>query len=59
VKYTKEHLEIAKRDGLPLVKIEIDYRFVENRKIRTRQGWGAATGDVAAKLSKILNEDMG
>jgi hypothetical protein len=58
MKYSKEHLEIAKRDKVPLVKVEIDYRFVEGHKIRTRQGWGAATGDVAEKLSKILREDM-
>jgi hypothetical protein len=58
MKYSPDQIEKAKTEGLPLVKIEIDYRYVADRKSKKRQCWGAATHEVAATLGEIITEHM-
>ena len=42
MKWTKQHLEKAKREGLPLFKIEVDFRYAKEEGGGTRalQNWG-------------------
>ena len=58
MKYSPDQIEKAKAEGLPLVKIEIDYRYVVGRKSKKSQIWGAATHEVATTLREIITKHM-
>ena len=59
MKWTKEHLERAREKGLPLFKIEIDFRYAKELGggIRSLQKWGTCTNEVAAQLRKLMLGD--
>jgi hypothetical protein len=58
LKWTKEHLEKAKKEGLPLFKIEVDFRYAKEAGGGTRalQNWGACSQEVAAQLRQIIRD---
>jgi hypothetical protein len=58
VKWTKDHLEKAKKEGLPLFKIEVDFRYskVAGGGTRAMQNWGACSVKTAEKLRSIIRE---
>jgi hypothetical protein len=58
MKYTKEHLEKAKADKLPLFKIELDFRYAKEvgGGLRQRQCWGYCSPEKAMKIKEILRD---
>ena len=58
MKWTQEHMERAKKEGLPLFKIEVDFRYAKEsgRGTRAMQNWGACDKETAEKLRAIIRE---
>lgn len=56
MKWTKEHLEKAREQGLPLFKIEVDLRYAKeiDSVIGALQNWGTCSPEIAAQLRQIM-----
>lgn len=59
MKYSSEHLMKAKAEGLPLFKIEVDFRFAKpvGKGMRVIQNWGACDVKTALKLKRIIRQE--